>query len=83
MSTSSANPALVRPRPWWLSPAPIGFGVVVLLACGAVLLQDVVSPPKPVDPRTKVVLPGGATFCDTVPQAPQVPGDSAESPASK
>ncbi len=60
---------------------PIAFGVVIVLASAAVFLQDVIFPPKPVDPRTNVVRPGGGSFCDTTPLSPEIPSDSTPVPA--
>jgi hypothetical protein len=57
-------------RPWWWSPGPIVFGLAMLGACGAVLFEDRIVPQKPVDIRDRVTLPGGASFCDTVPLPP-------------
>jgi hypothetical protein len=78
MTSSDTTTPIASARPWWLAPLPIGFGIVVLLACAAILLQDVVFPPKPIDPRQNVVEPGGATFCDTTPSLPEVPADPAD-----
>ena len=60
----------VKARPWWWSPGPIVFGLFVAAACAAVLLEDRLVPPKPVDVRDHTTLPGGATFCDPVPLPP-------------
>ena len=57
-------------RPWWWSPGPVAFGLLMLGAAGAVLFEDRIVPPKPVDVRDRVTLSGGATFCDTVPLPP-------------
>ncbi len=59
-----------KARPWWWSPGPVVFGLVIVAASVAVLFEDRIVPPKPVDVRDKVTLSGGATFCDPVPLPP-------------
>jgi hypothetical protein len=82
MSDSSLKNSLDRQRPWWLAPIPIAFGVVIVLASAAVFLQDTFFPPKPVDPRTNIVLPGNGAFCDVAPRQEGVPIDSTSVPQS-
>jgi len=41
------------------------FGLVILLACAAIMAQGWILPPKPVDPTKPAPLPGGGSFCDT------------------
>lgn len=57
-------------RPWWWSPGPLVFGGLMVVAALAVVFEDRIVPPKPVDIRDRVTLSGGATFCDTVPLPP-------------
>lgn len=55
-----------KARPWWWSPGPLAFGLVVGLAGAAVVYE----PTKTVDVRDRVTSAGGATFCDPVPLPP-------------
>ena len=57
-------------RPWWLSPGPMIFGLLMVAASAAVMLEDRIVPPKQVDIRDRVTVAGGATFCDPVPLPP-------------
>ena len=59
-----------KARPWWLSPGPIVFGLMMVAASAAVLLEDRIVPPKKLDIRDRVTSAGGATFCDPVPLPP-------------
>ena len=69
-----------KARPWWWSPGPVAFGLVMLAASAAVLLEDRIVPPKKVDIRDRVTSAGGATFCDTVPLPPGQRADSSAQP---
>ena len=51
---------------WWLSPGPIAFGALVLVACVAVGWQGFAEARKPVDVRQRDVQSlKGSAFCDT------------------
>jgi hypothetical protein len=53
-----------------MAPGPIVFGIIVVVAGVAIVFEDKIVPPKPVDVRDHVTLSGGATFCDPVPLPP-------------
>ena len=60
-------------RPWWKAPVPMAFGGVILLSSLAVIFENRLIPQKPVDPRSKITLPGGGSFCDPLPVPPATP----------
>ncbi len=69
-----------KARPWWLAPGPVVFGLLIVAASAAVLLEDRIVPPKKVDVRDRVTSSGGATFCDPVPLPPTQQGAAAPPP---
>jgi hypothetical protein len=66
LAVTTSDPSPSKPlRPWWREPMAVLFGLVILLACAAIMAQGWILPPKPVDPTKPAPLPGGGSFCDT------------------